>query len=484
MDSASSARPASIIWTIAAAIAALATWICFDAFPGINWPIWTATAVAGLLYFASRRPASLRLIGAIGGTAIIISLAAALTTSEFNLFLIFVTVTLLLSIATLMSARPSLDRITAQFTVAAPVLAITNIIASAFARASEATRAVGSPRAQAALRGIVITVPVLVVFALLLAVADPTFALWRDSVERMLTSWDFLPRTIFFLIFLVLSLGALGYAAFATEAQPPATSAPRRWLGSAERLILMSSVAALLWLFLAVQLSYLFGNLPQMTGSGITFAEYARRGFGELTIVSVATALILVLTERYGIRDERETMTRFVTFALIGAVFFLLASAFNRVLLYEEAYGFTTARLYAKAFMVLIATGLAALAVEVVGELDPGRLFRRVGAAALVLLTILLYWNHEAWIARRNVERYAATGKLDSAYLVRDLSANAVPAIVELLPSLPEPVRGELHALLQKRYTAKNPILRDQAWFEANLRRTRARQALATLGLP
>lgn len=484
MDSPVSSRPASRIWIVAVAVAALATWICFDALPGINWPIWTTAAVAGLVYFAGTRAASRSLVGGIGIAAIVISLGAALTTSEFSLFLSVLTVMLLLSIGTLLSSRPALDRITARFAVAAPVLAIANIIASAFGLASEATRAVGSPRAQAALRGVAITLPVIVVFALLLAVADPTFALWRDSVENLLTSWDFLPRTIFFLMILVLSLGALGYAALSTYAQTPAADAPRRWLGSAERLILMSSVAALLWLFLAVQLSYLFGNLPRLTGSGITFAEYARRGFGELTIVSLATALIIVLTERFGIRDHREGVTRLVSFALIGAVFLLLASAFNRVLLYEEAYGFTTARLYAKALMILIATGLAALAAEVVGELDTGRLFRRAAAAAFVLFAILLFWNHEAWIARRNIERFASTGKLDSTYLVRDLSADAVPAIVELLPSLPQPVSGEIRALLQKRYTAKNPVVRDQRWFEANHRRSRARAALATLGVP
>ena len=472
------------IWLAAAGIAALATWVCYDAAPGINWPLWTAAAAAGFVWFSRHRPDSLPLVGGIGAAAVVLAGGVAITTNPFSIFIIFLAVILLLSVAMLLSAAPIVSRITTWFTILAPLLAITGIIVSAVARAGEATRLVRSTRARAVLRGIAITLPVLVIFALLLSSADPTFALWRNTIEDILTSWAFLPRTIFFVLFLILALGALSYAALAVDSRAVTSSQPRQWLGSAERLILISSVAALLWLFLAIQLSYLFGNLPEVPGSGITFAEYARRGFGELTIVALATALLIALTERYVVVDQRQRVTRIVTFVLIAAVLLLLGSAFNRVLLYEEAYGFTTARLYAKAAMILIATGLVAMSVEVAGEFDAGRLFRRVGAATLVVLTMIVYWNHEAWIARRNIERFAATGKLDAGYLVRDLSPDAIPAIISLMPGLPDPARAEMRHLLERRYTARHPLLADRRWFEANVRRSQAREALAALGRP
>lgn len=472
----------STVWLASAGISALATWICFDAMPGINWLIWTGAAAGALVWFARPRPESFALLGGTSAAAVVLAGAAAITTNEFGLFLVVLAVILLLSLAMLLTTAHPTTRITARFTVLAPLLAISNIVVSAFARAGDATRLVRSPRARAILRGVVITIPVLVVFALLLSSADPTFALWRNAIEDILTSWDFLPRTIFFVMFLVLALGALSHAAFATDTTPAVTSQPHQWLGSAERLILISSVAALLWLFLAIQVSYLFGNLPEVPGSGITFAEYARRGFGELTIVALATALLIVLTERYGVRDRRDRTTRAVTFALIAAVLLLLGSAFNRVLLYEEAYGFTTARLYAKAAMILIATALVAMSVEVAVTFDSGRLFRRVAAAAIVVLTVIVYWNHEAWIARRNIERFATTGKLDASYLVRDLSPDAIPAIVALLPSLPEPARSEVFHLLQRRYTPNHQLFADRQWYESNLRRSRAKESLAALG--
>jgi hypothetical protein len=319
---------------------------------------------------------------------------------------------------------------------------------------------------------------VLVGFALLLAGADPVFAAWRDAVGDLVASWEFVPRVVFFMALLVVVLGAYGYASIESGSSPATEGkAPGRWLGSTERFILLAGVAALFWLFLAVQLGYLFGNLPRIPASGMTFAEYARRGFGELSIVASASALLIVVSERYGNDDGRERTLRLLTFAVIAAVLLLLGSALRRVWLYEAAYGFTTARLYAQVYMYAVAVGLAMLSLEVARDFDAGRLFRRAAAAATILFIALIYWNHEAWIASRNMDRFASTGKLDVAYLTRGLSPDAIPAIAERLPSLPEPMRSDIRRAVRERYAARNEG-RQRTWFEWNLASSRARHAL------
>ena len=212
----------------------------------------------------------------------------------------------------------------------------------------------------------------------------------------------------------------------------------------------------------------------------MTFAEYARRGFGELTVVASVSALLIVVSERYGNDEGRGRILRLLTLTLIAAVLLLLGSAFRRVWLYEAAYGFTTARLYAQVYMVAVAAGLALLSVEVAGDFDAGRLFRRAGAAATILFIALIYWNHEAWIARRNMDRFASTGQLDVAYLARGLSPDAIPAITERLPSLPEPIRSDLHRAVRERHAARTED-RERTWYEWNLASSRARQALNSL---
>ncbi len=466
-----------LLWATAAGVAGLGDWVLYDALPGINWALWTAAAVAGLLVFSRPRGQSPRSVRIIGGVAIVIAGAAAVTASPVLWALICLAIVFLLAMQMLLTAGLSFRSITTLFAATAPLVALRNAVVQAMRRVVEATYLIRSTRARAWVRGLAITLPVLVGFALLLAAADPVFAAWRDAVEHLVASWEFVPRVVFFVALLVVVLGAYGYASIQTGSSPAIDRKDHsQWLGSTERLLLLGGVAALFWLFLAVQLGYLFGNLPRIPASGITFAEYARRGFGELSIVASASALLIVVSERYG-SGGRERTLRFLTYAVIAAVLLLLGSALRRVWLYEAAYGFTTARLYARFYMYAVAVGLVMLSVEVIRDFDAGRLFRRAAAAATILFIALIYWNHEAWIARRNMDRFASTGKLDVAYLTRGLSRDAVPAIAERLPSLPEPQRSDIRRAVRERYAARSEG-RQRTWFEWNLASSRAQQAL------
>jgi hypothetical protein len=127
--------------------------------------------------------------------------------------------------------------------------------------------------------------------------------------------------------------------------------------------------------------------------------------------------------------------------------------------------------------MGAVAAGLVMLWLEVARDFDAGRLFRRAAAAVTILFIALIYWNHEAWIARRNMDRFASTGQLDIVYLARGLSPDAIPAIAERLPSLPEPMRSELRHAVRERHAAREDR-RQRAWFEWNLASSSARRAL------
>jgi len=475
-----------LLWLTAAAVAGLGSWVLYDALPGVNWLLWTAASVAGLLGFARSRGRPHPSLLVVGGTAIVIAGGAAVTASPRLWALICLAIIFLLSVLMLLATGLSLRSITIRFAVTAPLVAFLNAATQVGRRVVRATQLTRSTRGRAWVRGLVLTVPVLIIFALLLAGADPVFAGWRDYIVALIQSWEFVPRAVFFVALLVVVLGAYGYASPDAGTPLPITLAssspqpPRRWLGSTERLILLGGVAALFWLFLALQLGYLFGNLPRLPNSGVTFAEYARRGFGELSVVASASALLIVGSERYGSPDGRARILRLVTFAVIAAVLLLLGSAFRRVWLYEQAYGFTTARLYAQVYMIAVAAALGALWLEVGGSLDVDRLFRRVFATTTILFIVLIYWNHEAWIARRNIERFASTGKLDVAYLTEELSPDAFAAIAERLSSLPEPIRSDLVRSLRERHAARPEENRPRAWFEWNLASSRAQEALST----
>ncbi|MBL0170116.1 MAG: DUF4173 domain-containing protein [Gemmatimonadaceae bacterium] len=420
----------TLLWTAAAAVAAFGTWVMFDALPGINWLLWTGAAAAGLAALARQRGVGGGTVVLTGAAATVIAGAAAVTASPVLHVLICGSVIVLLAMQMRLAANPSVHRISAQFAVTAPLLAFASALAHAIRRAIEATELIQSPRARARVRGLAITTPILIVFALLLAEADPTFASWRDGVFTLL-NWDVVPRVVFFTALLGLVVGAYGYASREAhhDSTPTPGNASPTWLG---------------------------------------------------TVVASATVVLIIVSERYGQHGTRERFLRMLTFALITAVLLLLGSAFRRVLLYEAAYGYTTARLYAQAYMTAVAGGLLWLSVEVAGELDAGRLFRRAASVAMLLFVALSYWNHEAWIAKRNIDRFATSGKLDVAYLANELSPDAIPAIAERLPLLPEPMRSELRRAVQKRYAPRREMTEGR-WYEWNLGRVRGKAVFRTV---
>ncbi len=466
-----------LLWLAASAVAALGTWIMFDALPGINWGLWTLAAATGLQLFVDQRNRSVTLL--LSGIAVIIAFGASITADPFMNALTCLGVIVFLAMTMLLSTDAPFNRITAVFTVPAPIIAFTYAMVEAVRRAVQALHVVRSNRTQSVLRGIAITIPVVVVFALLLSSADPVFAGFRDSIEQILQTLNFLPRTIFFVALLALVIGTYGFAA--AEQQPilplSGPAEHKRWLGTTEQLILLSSVTLLFWTFLAIQLSYFFGNSANVAKSGMTLAEYARRGFGELTVVATASVLLILFCNHFATRDGRRRQIAAITVALIIAVLFLLGSALHRVSLYEEAYGFTTARLYAQAYMLVTAVALIALALEVRTEIDSGRLFRRAGAAATLAFIVLIYWNHQAWIARHNIDLQRVNGRLDSSYLTRDLSIDAVTAVLARLETLPEPQRSVLRNALLTRYRGKPGLFRYR-WYEWNRARSAARSAM------
>jgi two-component system, OmpR family, sensor histidine kinase BaeS len=125
--------------------------------------------------------------------------------------------------------------------------------------------------------------------------------------------------------------------------------------------------------------------------------------------------------------------------ALCAMTLVVVGSALHRMDLYQRAYGFTRLRLLVDAFEGWL--GLVVLAVLVAGVGLCGWWLPRMallsGAAVLLALAVA---NPDAWVARHNIERYQATGKVDWDYL-RGLSADAAPTLAAL-PSTRRPARS------------------------------------------
>jgi hypothetical protein len=342
-------------------------------------------------------------------------------------------------------------------------------------------RELTNDRAVPLIRGVVLTLPIAGLFALLLSSVDPTLATWREDLERLLDTWHFIPRLVFFAAILGLSLGALGYASSrrVSARRAVAETKPFIQLGETERLMVLGAIAGVFTLFLTLQVSYLFGDVAGVQGSGVSYAEWARRGFAELTVVATLCGGVLLGLALIAPAASRRRRILIVELIVLGETQVLLHSAFRRVLLYEDAYGFTTTRLYAQAYMLVVAASLFLLAYELLRRPDARRLLGRAGALAVMGMAGVSMWNHEAWIVRQNVARYAVSGRLDMKYLACDLSERAVPEVLRAA----ERASGSTPMLTRTAMSERFGSRLNDAWYEWDAGRARARGALAAAGI-
>lgn len=341
--------------------------------------------------------------------------------------------------------------------------------------------------AVAILRGVLLALPVLIVFGALLSAADLVFA---DLLERAFRWLDLERLLRMSRRIVVVGVGAY----FCMGAILLALEAPERWslqgnerplaprfVGGVETIVVLIGVDLLFALFVVVQVAYLFGGEANINAAGYTYAEYARRGFGELVAVStLSLGLILTL----GMVSEREHKWeragfRMASAGLVVLVSAILASALKRLLLYENAYGFTRLRTYTHVaifwLVFLFAMFLAAIFTE---NLRRTALAAMVAACGFALTLNLL--DVDAFVTRRNILRYDTSGEVDATYLV-SLSNDAVPILVDWLPDAPQNVQEELLPQLACRAAMLEQRARDVSWQSAHLSQAQAASALVTL---
>ncbi|RPJ19865.1 MAG: DUF4173 domain-containing protein, partial [Chloroflexi bacterium] len=232
------------------------------------------------------------------------------------------------------------------------------------------------------------------------------------------------------------------------------------FLGFTESTIVLGSVVILFAAFVVVQFQYFFGGQANIHIAGYTFSEYARKGFGELVTVAFFSLLLLL---GLGAITRRETENQRRTFSilgigLVGLLIVMLIAAFQRLGLYEAAYGFSRLRTYTHVFMLWL--GLLLVAVVI---LEIRRRERNIGLAmvlaSLGFVISLSVLNVDAFIVKQNIQRetQSATDKtfaqgradLDAQYFL-DLSDDAIPPLVNAFhsKSLPASVKEKIGAAL------------------------------------
>jgi uncharacterized protein DUF4153 len=433
-------RPASAA-TVAAigAAAAVAALSLQLGRPGIGWLV---TAVAGAIALVVARavrettagPAPLVTRPAVRpdrarfgwGAATIALLAVGTFRSAGWLFALCVLVAALTLALTLAGGR-SLRGIVAAATMV-PIAAVRAVpwLSRGLTRVHGTGRPGGHVRIFAT---VAVSLALLTVFGALFASADPAFA---GAVSTAIP--DINIGTGFRWAFLFAATATvLGGAAYLRAAPPdlsgldaPATHRVNRL----EWAIPLGLLVLLFAAFVGVQLSTLYGgNRHVLETDGLTYADYARGGFWQLSFVTGLTLMVLAGAARWAPREKPgdRLLIRVILGGLALLTLAIVGSALHRMNLYADTYGLTRLRL-------LVACcegwfGLVLVFVLIAGLRIRAPWLPRVAIAAGVLALLgLAVANPDHLIAERNLRQ---SHSIDFVYLSK-LSPDAVPALDRL----------------------------------------------------
>jgi hypothetical protein len=487
----------SIILT-SIAIAWIFDQLFFKKTPGISFPILVIVFLAGLVITAWRekvKPAIPTLI--LLAITLFFTIMTCVREQPFLSFINY-----LLSICGLGLLLVTYENgLWAQYSLSDYFMGALRLIGAAFANpikfmgAKTGTVKEGETKPQkkvsfwSVLVGIVIAIPIVAALIGLLASADPIFSEKVDTFFALfrIEKWgEYLFRGCYILALAYLVIGIILYA-ITSSRERKLIGVEKPWLPPfldwIQSVIILSAVNLVFLAFVIVQFQYFFGGQANIVIDGYTYAEYARNGFNELVSVTIISLLLLFALSSVTKRESPNQRRSFsgLGVALVSLVVVILVSAFQRLLLYESAYGFTRIRVQTHVLMIWLGTLLvAALVLELINK--P----RGFGLAALLVafgfgLTLNII-NPDASIVRLNLKPGYTTGELDAQYL-ETLSSDAVPNLVKAFQdtALPEKTHDQLGAVLSCTRFNTIPDRQDDSWQSFHFSRHLAWQYLGSI---
>jgi hypothetical protein len=290
--------------------------------------------------------------------------------------------------------------------------------------------------------GLLIALPILLVFSFLFSQADAVFSANMDNFFSFLKDYDFselIGRLIFISIFTFLFLGIYLHALSKNHDEEITNDKDKKGIiGFVETLVVQISVILLFLSFVFIQFKYFFGGESNIDFTGYTYAEYARNGFNELVFTTILTVALVILISFFSKTktDKQLNLIRSLSTLLLSLNFVLLYSAMKRLNLYESAYGFSRVRTYTHVFIICLAVFL--VAIIALDWLKKQKFYAfSVLIFSMVFIASLNIVNVDRLIVSKNIEHYLNNNQLDTYYL-QILSVDAVKPLTEAYADHPE----------------------------------------------
>ncbi|MFH0857398.1 MAG: DUF4173 domain-containing protein, partial [Candidatus Magasanikbacteria bacterium] len=282
--------------------------------------------------------------------------------------------------------------------------------------------------------GLLISIPILVIFGVLFYYADAVFA---DLAKRIFDyldidiSWDDILKLIRIFIFGV-ALSALYYVFLSKNHILGNKNDKVFRLDDIIVSIVLSLVNLLFAVFVFIQFTYLFGKKEFVMANNMVFADYARSGFFQLVWVIILATIMLLVIYRSAVFHKARQIVNWLQVGLIAQVIMIGISAVRRMNVYQDAYGYTVLRIYVEWFIYFACVILFLALISIIIKWKFRYfLYSSIGLGFLAI-SLVTVTNIHFVVARENVNRFLYSGKaLDVSYLGK-LGFDAVTALEPL----------------------------------------------------
>ncbi len=348
-----------------------------------------------------------------------------------------------------------------------------------------------NPYVKKVIAGLIISFPLLIIIIILLSSADMVF---NDLLSDIPSKIESIFDTIFSNNITMKSIIALLTATYFygyiwnsfvpivrpnPHAEPVPIKTEKQYFDSVILITVLTVINVIYIIFSVIQFSYLFSGGLNILPSGFTYAEYARRGFFELLLVTMINFSIILISIFNTNQKEHTSfkVLKGLLFAMGIFNYIMIYSSFYRMRIYEQTYGYTYLRIFVYFFLLLEAIILLGTLIYII--CSKFNLIKMYVITFLVLYIGLNYMNIDNMIAKENIDRYFETGKIDFYYL-RRLSYDTIPQMQRLLDAEDSELVQDIQYYL---IDIDEQLMESKSWQEFNWSKYKAKKVIENLDL-
>lgn len=225
-----------------------------------------------------------------------------------------------------------------------------------------------------------------------------------------------------------------------------------------------------------IQITNLFMNTSN--NPNFDYSSYARQGFFQLMFVSFINFVILIVANINKVKKTKsqKIYNKIMSLLIILFTIIIIISAFYRMNLYQETYGYTYLRIFVD--FVLISEVLISIPIIIYLLGKKIDILKSVIIITSFMFVLLNFMNIDNFIAEKNIDRYfnnPEDSNFDISYLCK-LGTDATEQITRLLKADDEYIVKRTERYLYEQKQSLN--LDEMNWQEYNMSKKEAKEIL------